>query len=89
MRLVRDLAEEGMVATGVTVKLRYARGFVTRTRSQKLARPTDRLEVIWPLALDLLRRFTPAGPIRLAGLRLSGLTRKREEQLELLGGDHP
>ena len=89
MRLVRELAEEGMVASGVTVKLRYARGFVTRTRSQKLARPTDRLEVIWPLALDLLRRFTPAGPIRLAGLRLSGLTRKREEQLELLGGDHP
>lgn len=89
-RLVAELHEEGKLASGVTVKLRFARGFVTRTRSQKLARPTDSLAVIWPLALELVGRFPPQGPVRLVGLRLSGLIKKgEEEQLELLGGNHP
>jgi nucleotidyltransferase/DNA polymerase involved in DNA repair len=74
----------------VTVKLRFSRGFLTRTRSQKMAAPTDRLSLIWPLAVELLNRFEPRGPVRLVGLRLSGLISKgQEEQLELLGGDHP
>jgi DNA polymerase-4 len=88
-RLIRELHEEGNVAGTVTVKLRFARGFITRTRSQKLAQPTDRPEVIWPLVRELLGRFEQVGSVRLAGLRLSGLSRKEQGQLELLGRDHP
>jgi DNA polymerase-4 len=89
-RLVRELEEEGKLAATVTVKLRFSRGFLTRTRSQKMAAPTDRLSLIWPLAVELLGRFEPQGPVRLVGLRLAGLISKgQEEQLELLGGDHP
>ena len=87
-RLVNALHDEDTRAGSVTVKLRFSPGFRTRTRSQKLARPTDRLEDIWALAVHLLARFEWQGSVRLAGLRLADLTRKGdEEQLELLGGN--
>jgi DNA polymerase-4 len=87
-RLTRELAEEGLCAGTVAVKLRFARGFVTRTRQQRLGRSTGRLEVIRAVAEELLGRFEPGGKVRLVGLRLSGLVRKDGEQLELLGRDN-
>jgi nucleotidyltransferase/DNA polymerase involved in DNA repair len=80
-RLAAELKDEGMVCRTVTVKLRYSLGFVTRTRSQKLARPTDRPEAIWPMVEELTRRFASTAPVRLVGLRLSGLGRKEQEEL--------
>lgn len=74
----------GVVGRTVTLKLRYA-DFTTLTRSETLARPTDRPEHVSTVARALLQR-TEAGdrPVRLVGVGLAGLTEPGPgRQLEL------
>ena len=41
------------------------------TRSQSVESPTNDPEVVWPIALDLLRAYDPPRPVRLLGVRLA------------------
>ena len=74
---VRRLAEEvtasvadlGRRITHVAVKVRTAT-FFTRTRSGKLAEPTNDAAVVADKALEVLARFEGGRPIRLLGVRV-------------------
>ena len=74
---VRRLAEEvtasvadlGRRITHVVVKVRTAT-FFTRTRSGKLAEPTNDAAVVADKALSLLTRFEGGRPIRLLGVHV-------------------
>ena len=47
--------------------------FSTHTRARTLAEPIGSAERVGPVALELLRRFAPARPVRLLGVRVAGL----------------
>lgn len=67
------LAEDGLVAEEVAIKLRYA-NWETITRQVRLGTPTDRAEVLASGAAALMRRhWDRTRPVRLIGLRASRL----------------
>lgn len=68
----RSLAEEGLLARTLTLKVRVT-GFETHTRARTLPRATDSADAFRALALDLLEETPPAKPVRLLGVRLSHL----------------
>lgn len=72
--LVAQLREQGYVARGVTVKLRFA-DFDTHTHAVTLVAATDEPEPIELAALQCLKRFALIKKVRLVGVRLGGLTR--------------
>ena len=41
------------------------------TRSQSVEKPTNDPDIVWPIALDLLRAYDPPRPVRLLGVRLA------------------
>jgi len=47
--------------------------FSTHTRARTLAEPVCSADRVGPVALDLLRRFSPPRPVRLLGVRVAGL----------------
>ena len=47
--------------------------FSTHTRARTLAEPVSSADRVGPVALDLLRRFSPPRPVRLLGVRVAGL----------------
>ena len=60
--------------------------FSTHTRARTLAEPVASMDRVLPVALDLLRRFAAARPVRLLGVRVAGLEPARptaEVQLTL------
>ena len=71
--VAETLAQKGLAARTVTLKVRYA-GFVTVTRSHTLSVPTREAERISAWALQLIAR-TQAGPrpVRLLGVGVHGL----------------
>lgn len=70
--VVADLHREEMLAKTVTLKIRY-RDFKTHTRALTLAAPTDDGGQIRETAVKLLDRFAMDRPVRLVGVRASGL----------------
>lgn len=72
-RMARQLGEElngaGRLASGVTVKVRFA-PFVTRSRSLRLDRPTIDAEDLVAAAGTALARFELDRPVRLVGVKL-------------------
>jgi DNA polymerase-4 len=72
--LLAQLRDQGYVARGVTVKLRFA-DFDTHTHAVTLAAATDEPEPIEHAALQCLKRFALIKKVRLVGVRLGGLTR--------------
>jgi DNA polymerase IV len=56
----------------IGIKVRYD-DFSTVTRARSVAAPVNELDVVWPIALDLLRRLDPPRPVRLIGVRVAGL----------------
>lgn len=84
------LCEQGLVAHTVTVKLRFG-DFRTTTRSLTLGVATEDRSVISEAAAALMRRWwaPEARPLRLLGLRVSGLEPAPGlRQLPLLPRDH-
>ena len=77
---LREMAEElagrlvaaGLAGTTVGVKLRYPE-WVTATRDHSLSHPVDEAEAIAREAAGLMRRHWERRPLRLIGLRVSGL----------------
>jgi DNA polymerase-4 len=59
--------------------------FSTHTRARTLTGAVSSVDLVGPVALDLLRRFSPPRPVRLLGVRVAGLepTREDAEQLTL------
>lgn len=69
-----DLRAQGYVGRTVTVKIRY-HNFQTHTRALTLPEVTGDHQRILQTAVALLDRFTMDRPVRLVGVRVSGLTR--------------
>lgn len=75
--VAEELHEEGYHGKTITVKVRY-HDFKTHTRALTLAEPTDDEMTIRQTAAALLDRFTMDRPIRLVGVRISGLVKSIE-----------
>jgi len=72
--VVDDLRREGLQAKTVTLKIRY-RDFKTHTRALTMAASTDDGARIQETAVKLLDRFALDRPVRLVGVRVSGLSK--------------
>jgi DNA polymerase-4 len=73
-RLCEGLRRSGYEGRTVTLKIRL-RPFRTYTRSRTLEAPTRDVEVVGPVARELLGRVELDAPVRLLGVGLSGLER--------------
>jgi DNA polymerase-4 len=69
-----ELREEGYRGKTITVKIRY-HNFTTHTRALTLQDPTDNETTIGQTAVTLLDRFAMDRPVRLVGVRVSGLVK--------------
>jgi len=74
-----DLRKDGYRGRTVTVKIRY-HDFKTHTRAQTLAEPIADEARIRETAIGLLDRFVLDRPVRLVGVRVSGLTKRETAQ---------
>jgi DNA polymerase-4 len=84
-RLCAALIDQGRCGRTIGIKVRLD-DFSTHTRARTLAEPVSGADRVGPVALELLRRFAPARPVRLLGVRVAGLEPAREgdeEQLTL------
>lgn len=75
-RLVSELCAtlEGQQRRGRTVGIKVRLDdFSTHTRARTLAEPVAEADRVGPVALELLRQFAPARPVRLLGVRVAGL----------------
>lgn len=71
-RLCTTLRDQGRSGRTVGIKVRLD-DFSTHTRARTLPDPVSSPERVGAVALDLLRRFAPARPVRLIGVRVAGL----------------
>jgi DNA polymerase IV len=71
-RLCAGLAKQDRAGRTVGIKVRLD-DFSTHTRARTLPEAVASVERVGPVALDLLRRFAPARPVRLLGVRVAGL----------------
>ena len=69
----------------IGIKVRYD-DFSTVTRARSVAAAVNELDAVWTVAVELLRRLDPPRPVRLIGVRVSGLDAEpaAAEQLSLL-----
>jgi DNA polymerase-4 len=70
--VVARLKSAGDKARTVTIKVRF-NNFKTLTRSETIEEPTDSMNDIWGLALKLLEGVDMVRPVRLVGVKVSGL----------------
>jgi DNA polymerase-4 len=71
-QLCEDLQRHGRSGRTVGIKVRTD-DFQIHTRARTLPAPVSTLEVLWPVALDLLRTLDPQRPVRLLGVRVAGM----------------
>jgi DNA polymerase IV len=84
-RLCAALGEQRRAGRTIGIKVRLD-DFSTHTRARTLAEPVSEEARVGPVALELLRRFAPARPVRLLGVRVAGLVPtggRAESQLTL------
>jgi DNA polymerase-4 len=84
-RLCRGLADQSRCGRTIGIKVRLD-DFSTHTRARTLPEPVATADRVGPVALDLLRRFSPPRPVRLFGVRVAGLeplSASAAEQLSL------
>ncbi len=75
------LREEGYRARTFTIKIRYW-NFKTITRSRTVSTPTDSLNDIWTQVAELMDRVDTSQPVRLVGVKTSGLEKRGERSLQ-------
>jgi DNA polymerase-4 len=68
--LCRRLAKKELEGRSIGIKVRLD-DWTNITRSQSVESPTNDPEVVWPIALELLRAYDPPRPVRLLGVRLA------------------
>jgi DNA polymerase IV len=71
-RLCATLIAQQRRGRTVGIKVRFD-DFSTHTRARTLPEAVGSVDRVGPVALDLLRRFAPARPVRLLGVRVAGL----------------
>jgi DNA polymerase-4 len=71
-RLCAALIDQQRCGRTIGIKVRLD-DFSTHTRARTLTEPVSAADRVGPVALDLLRRFAPARPVRLLGVRVAGL----------------
>lgn len=85
-RLTRELCaaleRQGRRGRTVGIKVRLD-DFSTHTRSRTLAEPVAAAAAVEPVAVELLRAFAPARPVRLVGVRVAGFERAPEDAGQL------
>ena len=84
--LCRGLVAQRRRGRTVGIKVRLD-DFSTHTRARTLAEPVSSADRVGPVALDLLRRFSPPRPVRLLGVRVAGLElpgSRADDQLTLV-----
>jgi DNA polymerase-4 len=84
LELCAGLAAQRRAGRTIGIKVRLD-DFSTYTRARTLSQPACSPQHVEPVALDLLRRFAPARPVRLLGVRVAGLeqSERAEQQLTL------
>jgi DNA polymerase-4 len=73
-RLCEALCAQRRHGRTISIKVRLD-DFSTHTRSRTVTNPVSSTDHIGRVALELLRRFAPARPVRLLGVRVAGLER--------------
>jgi DNA polymerase IV len=68
--LCRRLRKKELEGRSIGIKVRLD-DWTNVTRSQSVESATNDPEVVWPIALDLLRAYDPPRPVRLLGVRLA------------------
>jgi DNA polymerase-4 len=71
-RLCAGLVAQQRRGRTIGVKVRLD-DFSTHTRARTLSEAVGSVDRVWPVALELLRRFSPPRPVRLLGVRVAGL----------------
>jgi len=71
-RLCAALVAQRRRGRTIGIKVRLD-DFSTHTRARTLPEPVGSADRVGPVALELLRRFAPARPVRLLGVRVAGL----------------
>ncbi len=79
--VAQRLREEGYRAKTFTIKIRYW-NFKTITRSRTVTTPTDSLNDMWTVITELIDRVDTSQPIRLVGVKASGLEKRGESGLQ-------
>jgi DNA polymerase-4 len=82
-RLCETLSEQGRRGRTIGIKIRLD-DFSTYTRARTLPEPVCAPERVGAVALELLRRFSPARPVRLLGVRVAGLEASTAEAVAQL-----
>lgn len=71
VELCRRLRSRDLEGRTIGIKVRLD-DWTNATRSQTIERPTNDPAVVTPVALDLLRAYSPPRPVRLLGVRVAG-----------------
>jgi DNA polymerase-4 len=71
-RLCDTLERQQRCGRTIGIKVRLD-DFSTHTRARTLQKAVSSAEQVWPVARELLRRFSPPRPVRLIGVRVAGL----------------
>jgi DNA polymerase IV len=74
--LCASLAAHARAGRTIGIKVRLD-DFTTVTRARTVERPTNYVEQVTAVALDLLAEYAPPRPVRLLGVRVAGLTAGR------------
>jgi DNA polymerase IV len=82
-RLCETLTAQGRRGRTIGIKIRLD-DFSTHTRARTVAAPVAAAEHVSPVAVELLRRFAPARPVRLLGVRVAGLEHGEGRSVEQL-----
>jgi DNA polymerase IV len=73
-QLCRRLAEQERRGRTIGIKVRLE-DFTTVTRARTLASPTNDLQTVQTVAVELLREYAPPRPVRLLGVRVAAFER--------------
>jgi DNA polymerase IV len=79
--LCRRLAKKELEGRSIGIKVRLD-DWTNVTRSQSVEAATNDPEVVWPIALDLLRAYDPPRPVRLLGVRLASFDNEADAAAE-------
>ncbi len=79
--LCRRLAKKELEGRSIGIKVRLD-DWTNITRSQSVETATNDPEVVWPIALELLRAYDPPRPVRLLGVRLASFEGEAEAAAE-------
>jgi DNA polymerase-4 len=79
--LCRRLAKKDLEGRSIGIKVRLD-DWTNITRSQSVEAATNDPEVVWPIALDLLRAYDPPRPVRLLGVRLASFENEADAAAE-------